>query len=159
MDVTRWCGELTLTPLLRHAAEVLRAAIPRRGDIPADGAEALNITRTFGMFNAESSRVELPEIDPDEGMTYQPFALTPELRRAAELLLVYLAYQVGLIEQAYPVPDAEEMRVFAEAAVQGSEVPAGRLAAMDELAEDVAKKLKLRFEITDESNGELTVYT
>jgi hypothetical protein len=148
-----WFEELTVTPLITHAVEVLRAAIPRRGDIEP-GGEGIKVKREFGIMSAESSRV----VDEAGGIQeYDDLTLTDEQKHAAELLLATFEYHLFLIEQAYERPTSEEAKVYAHAAVYGEASPAGRLTAQDNFASDVERKLKISFDYSVEEN--VTVLT
>jgi hypothetical protein len=150
MDDKAWLTKFVVTPHIQHAIDVLRAAIPLRGDIP-NGGEGIVIERKLSVLTAMSSRVELAEIDPDEEQSYEEMTLTEEQAAAAELLLATLAYHAFLIKQAYALPDDEEIRAYSYGAVSGGPVPDGRLKAQDDLLNDLERTFKLS---TDVLSGE-----
>jgi hypothetical protein len=153
-DKTR-LSEFVVTPSIARSVEVLRAAIPRRGDIPPGGEGITVIREPNGSFSAESFRV----VDDFHGtMERDDFALTEELRQAAATLIAAITHQYQLIEQAYEYPDEEAIRAYASAAVKpGTEVPDGYLKACDDLAEDVRRKLNISFGIIDSHKDSVTV--
>lgn len=129
MDDNVWLTQFVVTPHLQHAIEVLRAAIPHRGDISA-GNEGITIMHATGRVTATSVRIEIPEVDPRETLFESPLALTPAQEAAAELLLVTLAYHNYVIEQSYPPPDEAEIDAYADPHVAS---PDGFLKAQDTL--------------------------
>lgn len=156
MDANKsWLSEFTVTPHITHAVEVLRAAIPRRGDLQP-GDEGITVTRNeYGGLTAESSRV----VDGDGTMEYDDLTLTEEQANAARFLLDMISYYAKLIEQYYEEPDDEAIRAYATAAVRREqEPPDGLLAAENRLVEDVMRKLNAHFD-RHGFGGNLSVYS
>ncbi|MEV5413519.1 hypothetical protein AB0K60_32390 [Thermopolyspora sp. NPDC052614] len=158
MDADKsWLSEFTVTPHVAHAVEVLRAAIPRRGDLQP-GDEGITVTRNeYGGLTAESSRV----VDALQGrQEFEDFTLTEEQADAAKFLLDTIAYYYALIEQNYEEPDDEAIKAYSTAAVrQGVEPPDGLLAAENRLVEDVMRKLNMHFEVHSLDGDSLSIYS
>jgi hypothetical protein len=147
--------QFIVTPRIQQAVEVLRAAIPRRGDIDP-GGEGITVVRDgTGAMSAESFRV----VDEFHGtMEREGFALTEEQRQAAALLLAAIVHQNQLIERTYEHPDEDAIRAYAAAAVKpGANVPDGYLKACDDLAEDARRKLSISFGDLDVDRDSVTI--
>lgn len=151
MEDKSWLVEFQVTSHTRHAVQALRAAIPRRGDIEP-GGEGITVTLKHGIMTAMSARVELPEIDPTETATYEDLDLTMGQRAAAEFLLSMLAYHAFLLEEAYGVPNSEEIRVFVDSAVLGRGAPEGLLSARNRLVETLSAELNMSAGMLDHAN-------
>lgn len=158
MDADKsWLSEFTVTPHITHAVEVLRAAIPRRGDLQP-GDEGINVIRAYdGSLEAESSRV----VDEFHGtQEFEDITLTEEQADAARFLLDTITYYYVLIEQNYEEPDEETIKAYSSGAVRREqEPPDGLLAAENRLVEDVMRKLNMHFELHSLDGDSFSIYS